>query len=771
MNCNNCGKKLSADAVFCPHCGTNIVTGKKAQSGAIEIIRRVPPPFILLASLILAWIGQLSMYGQQGTVWVGLVFFALAAALFLTVDFTAKYTHEITMPVKFEMILFVGIIALAVFFRTYNLHVMPPDLFADEGNQGLIGVQLMNGDKFPEFNTKYPVHHDSIFTASTLMSYVDAVFFKLFGVGEVQLRLASALVGVLAVASVYFIARMTAGQMAALFSGYLMAVMRWHVNYSRMGYIMVASVLAVAFAIYFGWRAYKHGNLSDFLLFGLANAFAQYGYQPSRIMPAWVFLFGVYVLVTNWRFYRDNWHKILAAAFVFGIFFLPMYKFMKTYPGAYGHRGGATLITNPANVEGYTLYPKLSFLPKTVRVYIGNMADNILALNHVGGWNPRWNWSFKPHVEFFTGIFVILGFFMLLAKLFKPLPFFLLTAIFVLSNAAFLTTENPNSSRTSQVIPVVILMAGYAMARSGEILASGGGRLRSWILTAAGCALLLVIGVNNYREYFIGQMKDRATSDAFSPEETNMARELKKMGPDWRGIIHLRYFYFKTFRFMMGDDKTWINYTPFETIPVRKDDGKNYVYKMVLPENYGLIPILKEIYPNGKYSEFRPKYGNWERPLYFSYEVPNSDVKEALRNMGSHGLDGYYYGNAQWQGKPVTVTVEPFLYFRHYYNPLNLPYSMEWKGKIKIDKPGSYGFALQVNNDSELYIDGKKLITLKNDESQLEYYGTATVNLAAGFHKILVKYSSPARHTEFELRWRPPGEPESVVPYRVLYRQ
>jgi hypothetical protein len=280
------------------------------------------------------------------------------------------------------------------------------------------------------------------------------------------------------------------------------------------------------------------------------------------------------------------------------------------------------------------------------------------------------------------------------------------------------------------------------------------------------------VGYRNFKEYFVIQYKNPDVQEGYSAEEYNMGRILKELGPDWRGVILLRYGRLRTFKFLMYGDDSWIQFRPYSSIPIRQDDGKNYIY-MLVTENLPVAQMLKEIYPHGEYGEYRPLFIGKERsPYFFTYKVPNSDIKEALKNMGNHGLDGYYYENPEWKANPITVTVEPFLFFRHFYNPVRLPYSMDYRGKIKIDRAGEYKFILEASNDSWLYIDGKKVVEIDSDDKKTNYSATGYITLSPGYHKLRVKYVSTTSHMELELRWKPPfAQKEEIVPYRVLYRE
>ncbi len=809
--------------------------------------------FIFFITLILA---QTFIYGPKGNILYGSIFFGIAILLFFITE--KKYNIpniKIDINKKNEIIIFIIIILIAAFLRIYKINELPPDLFADEGDMGYQTCKLINGEE-PEGKADLPFFiyagSSCIQTAATYI-YLSAPIIKFWGVGKIQIKIPAIIFGILSVASFYFLVRNMYGVFPAILGGFLIAFMRWHINFSRIAWSNTISIFSVILFLYFGWRAYTKRRLIDFLCFGLAFALAQYGYQSSRIAPLWLIVFFIYLLffdeytedrndikkiltksfglllvfilsfliitilkkygfwdifinqslyyaigykkeilpkilfyimplfllvvliftyfIATTRFFKENLIKIVLSILIFLLFFMPLGIYIYKYQFAWLARGNATLIWN--NIPEQYKYDSKKKLLKTLEMYVNNIKLSFLGLLNKGDENPRWNFPFQPHLEFFTGIFFVVGLLVFIKSFFKLKEFFIISALITLAQATLLNTENPNASRSAILIPIILIIAVIGILKLIDYFVFQFKNINNKYIFLVLIFLGIIIGINNYRQYFVEQVKNPDFQYGFSPEEYNMAMTLKKLGHSWRGIVLLRYELRRTFKYLMYGDNTWLTFAPYANIPVREDDGKNYIYMSVF-ENLPIVPILKDIYPNGEYEEFRTKYWPHKVPVYFSYKVPNSDIKNALEdfNKNKRGLEGYYYKSINWTGEPVTVTVEPFIFFRHFYSPISLPYSMHYKGKIKIDKSDVYEFKLISTGNTTLFIDGKEMIKLSIDpKKQVETNGVCSIYLKSGFHKLDIKYNSAVWHLGMELRWKKPGDIDfEVVPYRLLYR-
>src|SRR3989344_291800 len=126
------------------------------------------------------------------------------------------------------------IILLAAFLRVYKLDLVPPSLNWDEVDAGYNAYSIANWarDEWGQFlplvftsfrDDKHPVH-----------IYLTAPIVKLFGLSDFTTRLSAAIVGLLSVCIIFYLARILfKNDLTALFAAIFLAVSPYHLHFSR----------------------------------------------------------------------------------------------------------------------------------------------------------------------------------------------------------------------------------------------------------------------------------------------------------------------------------------------------------------------------------------------------------------------------------------------------------------------------------------------------------------------------------------------------------
>ncbi len=150
------------------------------------------------------------------------------------------------------------ILILSVVLRLYNLDVQPNGCFRDEGEAGNVAIQIMNGDEDVSYtNSSTPVYIETNYQNAAGFFYPVAAFFKAFGVDVKSVRLVSVFFGVLSVLAFYFLARLIFGAPLGLFLALVMAGLRWHINFSRIGFLGMMTVFLELPLFYYLWRGLR----------------------------------------------------------------------------------------------------------------------------------------------------------------------------------------------------------------------------------------------------------------------------------------------------------------------------------------------------------------------------------------------------------------------------------------------------------------------------------------------------------------------------------
>jgi hypothetical protein len=175
--------------------------------------------------------------------------------------------------------------------------------------------------------------------------------------------------------------------------------------------------------------------------------------------------------------------------------------------------------------------------------------------------------------------------------------------------------------------------------------------------------------------------------------------------------------------------------------------------------------------------------------MFFTLEVPYSDVKKQQDALKKNGLTGRYYLDKitkntdpksreeamklsnHWQGQPLKTVVDPFIIFNWTIDPVMGPFSAKWTGKIRIDRAGMHEFTTKSNDYSDLVIGGKPVLKNPGGGGGLNSV-TGKIYLEKGTYDIVLRYYESVQYSKMQLWWKAPGMSESeVVPNEVLYPQ
>ena len=166
-----------------------------------------------------------------------------------------------------RLILPIGIIILAVFFRLYGLSQAPPAPSLDEVSIGYNAYSILYTGK-DEYGTPYPMllrAYDDYRPA--LYVYLTIPFVRILGLTAVSVRLPSVLLSILTVYLVYSIGKMIGkkycsyerlGEIAAV----LLAISPWHIYISRLGHEANLGLTLFVLGIYLFLQAVLQGRTS-----------------------------------------------------------------------------------------------------------------------------------------------------------------------------------------------------------------------------------------------------------------------------------------------------------------------------------------------------------------------------------------------------------------------------------------------------------------------------------------------------------------------------
>lgn len=368
------------------------------------------------------------------------------------------------MPRKTELCLIIAIIALAAFFRLWQLDIIPPGLYPDEAINGNDAVQSLESGLPGGFKVFYSENNGR----EGLFINLQTVAIKAFGKSAWSLRFVSAIAGILTVWALYLLAKELYNREIALISSFLLAISFWHVNFSRIGFRAILAPLFLTFAFYFFWRGIKTSHLIHSALSGIFWGLGLYTYISFRIAP----LILILVLLAYWQtirrdfshdkylHLRNNLIRGFALLMIAGIFIsLPL---------------GVYYLSHPEDFFGRTAQISIFSDPAPITSFIKNFFRSLAMFNFAGDYNWRHNFSGLPMLFWPVGALFAVGFIKTCFNLFKYIRkgprkhgHFSTTSVLVLSwffimllPVVFSNEGVPHALRSIIAVPAVFIMAG-----------------------------------------------------------------------------------------------------------------------------------------------------------------------------------------------------------------------------------------------------------------------------------------------------------------------
>jgi 4-amino-4-deoxy-L-arabinose transferase-like glycosyltransferase len=185
--------------------------------------------------------------------------------------------------------------AAAAVIRIVGLQDLPPGLFCDEAGLGYNAYSLLHTGR-DETGAVWP-----LYVWSFGVSYKNPIFIYaamgpvgIFGLNEFSIRLTSALFGIATVIGIGLLGRIAFGAAGGLLAALLLAVVPWHVHFSRIAFELISfpAIFVFAFA---ALAAGVRGRPRWLLLAGPLFSLSLYSYGPAKVfVPA--FLVGAIAL-------------------------------------------------------------------------------------------------------------------------------------------------------------------------------------------------------------------------------------------------------------------------------------------------------------------------------------------------------------------------------------------------------------------------------------------------------------------------------------------
>ena len=643
-------------------------------------------------------------------------------------------------------------LALAIAFRVYRLDTFPFGTFFDEAQNGLVAKRMLDDSSYhPVFVTGYS-------QLPALFFYVFAGAMKLFGVGIHTLRSVTTLSALLTIPGMFLLGRELFNRRVGLLATFLLAAMRWHVNFSRVAFHGIFGPLLMVWSFYFLVRGLRGHGRWNFLVAGVLVGVGMQSYYAFMIVPLVLLLYvGHHVLFEA----RQRLLQPVLGTFVVGIaalaVYAPVLNFAIHNEEEFNRRLDTVSITRDKS-------------PSEAReLVLANSKTYALMFNAVGDTNPRHNLYQEPMVDRFTGILLALGVALSLSKLHRSSYFLLLVWMVTLLQPGIWSIDPAQGYRSLMVTPAVALLAALPLALAWELavrvrsrpqpdeggrhagsvplnrlLALGRSRWQSIAVQAtvflAVAFVLGQVGWRNYDTYFNKQAHDGLVWIHFSAGPTVVGQEINRLRPEsYQFFVSTTFVNEPTRIFLNGPDTTDVaNFDVGRQIPVR-DPRPTTVFLDTLERPHFLR--LQALYPGGDFKEYRPPGG---RDPAGGDVVAYEAILDADDIQSLKGIKAVYTGA---DGQTVERLEREIDADWSRDTPLALPFNARWSGFITTREYGERLLGLRVPGHGRILLDGE---LFAEGDGTLERRAV----LAQGAHQIDIE-ADIRENGRAQLYWQP----------------
>ena len=309
------------------------------------------------------------------------------------------------------------------------------------------------------------------------------------------------------------------------------------------------------------------------------------GYIGYRVFPAIMALYVLIQLLAVKGAFRSWWKGVLALVVAAVIGFGPLGVYFLKYPEDFTHRASQASVMQ--DVERHGNYEPLK----------ANIRKTALMFNYQGDPRPRHNLPNEPMLDYWTGMFLMLGLGYALYRSRDPnhLILWLWLPIGALPGVLSLADSNPHSLRTIVNLPAVYLLVGAFWSPAIALLRE---TFQKWgwkPVQALGVIVLAFSGWSNFDVYFDEQAGNRSVYYDFDPGQNRAAEFVLDHAESHRLLVSPALTNHSAIKFL--DYR--VDYEDFvlnRHLPLRDIGDKDVMFVLEMA-HATVVQRLQELYP------------------------------------------------------------------------------------------------------------------------------------------------------------------------------
>ncbi len=298
---------------------------------------------------------------------------------------------------KEEILILIGILIIASFFRLWQLGTIPPGLYPDEAINANQAALEPGKIFYPENNGREGLYINLL-----------SLSFNLFGVSIFSARLVSALIGILTVLGIYLLCKQlfAKARVIPLLAAFFLAVCFWHVNFSRILFRAILVPFFLIYGFYFLFKGFRnalsHRNSKGYkkwLNFVLAGIFMGFGFHTYIAFRLSVLILFPVLLAWFFLYRQENKTKKFLQFAACSLFV----TFLVGLPIAF------YFLQNPADFFGRSAGVSVFSQDQWLFRFAESFVTHLGMFNFMGDGNWRHNIAGQPILFWPVGVLFIIG--------------------------------------------------------------------------------------------------------------------------------------------------------------------------------------------------------------------------------------------------------------------------------------------------------------------------------------------------------------------------
>ena len=512
------------------------------------------------------------------------------------------------------VVIALGLTTVAFLLRVYLVDRIPYVLTGDEAAAGIAAEGFTTGAVNNIFITAWYAFPAFWFT-------IPGFFIGLLGHTAAALRIPAALAGALTVTATFFVAQAMFGKRTAWYAAIFLAVLHFHMNFSRIGLNNIWDGLWYVVTIGALWYGWEKDRRNAYLLAGLSLGLSQYFYSSSHTILVLIFGWVALSVIFDRARLKRAWVNLILMLFVAGIVVLPLAWFYVEFPNTFMEPMnrvalGSQWLSHAVQVTGL---PAWKLILQQAGLAIGSFT-----------YEPLRAW-YTPGVPllrpFAAGLFLIGLLFLFLRKgKWHIIPILLWLVAFMAIGG--LSESTPAAQRYVAAAPVCALLVGFGLSESTELLGKAFENRKVWriAISAVSILLMVILAVSELNFYFLVYIPHSTMSDAHGNGviAQNLAEYLKTQPKDLQvvffGAPNMGFYSVPSIQYLVPEISGVDINQPWSAAD-KTGITSHHLLFVFLPNNYDQMQPALADYPGGKLTSIRAADGDF---LYKLYDVRTS---------------------------------------------------------------------------------------------------------------------------------------------------